>query len=115
MFQGLHSQRGNGFSTMITIAIIGHLSKYVHKNEKYLFSSKSLHVASITKMVAHQGVEFFKSHDRSGHSIGINQESHLDLNILALTFPGVYALNVCVDATPNKSYPVFHCLIPHVM
>ena len=100
---------------MITKDIIRHLTKDVSNNDKDIFISKSIHIASITKMAAHQGVELFESHYRSGHSLGTNQESYLDQNILILDLPGVYALNGWVDATPNKLYPFFHCLGHHVM
>ena len=60
-------------------------------------------------------LDFFEGHYLSGHSIGTNQESYLDQNVLVLTFPGVYALNGWLGATPNKLYPRFHCLGPHVM
>ena len=91
-----------------------HLSKDVPNNEHNTFRSKFLRIASITEMEAHRGVDFFESHDCSDHSIGTNQERYLDQNILSLTLTGAYALNVWVDATPNKLYPRFHCLVPHV-
>ena len=53
-------------------------------------------------MTAHRGVDFFKSHSCSGHSLGTNYERYLDQNILALTFPGVYALIGWVDATQKN-------------
>ena len=59
---------------MITWAIRLHLSKDVPNNEKDTFSSKSLRIASITEMTAHQGVDSFESHDYSGQSLGTNQE-----------------------------------------
>ena len=96
--------------TIITRAIRHHLYKYLRKNEKSVFSSKSLCIVSITKIAARRGVDFFKIHARSGHSIGTNQESYLDQNSLALTLPGMYALNGWVDVTSNKAYLMFHCL-----
>ena len=90
LLQDLHSQRENGFSTMITIAIIHHLPKYATKNENDAFRSKYFYIAYITKMTAHQGVELFESHYRSGHSLGTNQERYLDQDILALTSPDAY-------------------------
>ena len=65
-------------------------------------------------MAAHRGVDLFEIHYRSGHSLGTNQESYLDKNILILALPGVYALNGWVDATPKRLYPTFHFLGPHV-
>ena len=79
-FQDLHSQRDNGFSTMITRAIRFHLYKYLPKNEKDEFSLKYLRIASVTKMAAHRGVIFSGIHDTSGHSIGTNQERYLKKN-----------------------------------
>ena len=79
-----------------------------------MFSSKSLHIATITKMVTQQGVDFFEIHSLSGHSLVNNQESYLDLNIPALTLPGTYSLNGWADATPEKLDPSFHWLGPHV-
>ena len=99
---------------MINIAIRSHLFKYLHKNKKGVFISRYLCIASITEMTAHQGVNFFKRHACSGHRLGTNQERYLGLNILALTFTGLYYFNGWVDATPNKLYPIFHCLGPHV-
>ena len=108
VFQYLKSHRENGFSKKITRAIRLHLSKDVTKNEKYSFISKSLCIASITKMSVQQGVIFFDSHARSGNSIGTNKERYLYQNILALKFPGANALNGWLDETPNKLYPTFH-------
>ena len=31
-----------------------------------------------------------------------------------MIFPGLYALNGWLDENSNKSYPMFHCLVPHV-
>ena len=114
VFQYLHSQRDNVFSTTITRSIMHHLSKDVPKNENYVFSSKYLRIASVTKMATHRGVNFFERHDRSGLSLGTNQERCLEQNILAPTLPYVYALNGWEDETPNKLYLTFHCLGPHV-
>ena len=114
LFQDLYSQRENVFYIMITRSIRHHLSKDVHKFEKGVFSSKSLCISSVTEMAAHWGVNFFEIHARSGHSLGTNQERYLDRNILALTLPSAYALNGWVNSTPNKSYPRFHCLGPHM-
>ena len=114
VLQDLRSQRDSVVSKLTTNAIIRHLSKDIHKNEKYVFSSKSLRIVSITKMASHQGVDFFESHTCSGQSLDTNQERLLDQNILTLTLPGAYTLNGWVDATLNKSYPRFHCLGPHV-
>ena len=74
LFQDLHSQRDNGVSNIIIKAIRLHLSNDVHKNKNDSFSSKYLYIVSITKMAAHRGVDFFESHDHSGHSLGTNQE-----------------------------------------
>ena len=65
-------------------------------------------------MAAQWGVNFFESHAYSGHSLGTNQNSYLNQNILAPTLKGVYDLNGWVDETPKKSYPIFHCLGTHV-
>ena len=73
VFQDLQSQRYNGVSTIITIDIRHQLSKEVPKNEKYVFILESLHIASVTEMVAHRGVNFFESHACSCHSLGTNQ------------------------------------------
>ena len=114
-FQDLHYKKVNGVSTIITKVIIHNPCKYASKNEKDLFSSKYLHIPSITKMAARQGVDFFDSNACYIHSIGNNQESYLDLNIPALTLPGTYSLNGWADATPEKLDPSFHWLGPHVM
>ena len=66
-------------------------------------------------MESHQGVELFKIHSCSVHSLGTNQETHLDWNILALTLIGEYALNGWVDDILKKSHPRFHSLEPHIM
>ena len=97
MLQNLHYQRDNGFSTMTTRAIRLNLSKYIPKNEKYAFSSKSLRIASVTKMASHRGVNFFDIHARSGHSLETNQERYLDWNTISLILPGAYTLNGWVD------------------
>ena len=102
VFQDLHSHRYNGFFTIITRSIRRHTSKDVPKNEKGAFSSKYFCIASIAEMAAHRGVEFFKIHTCSDHSLGTNQERYLDQNILTLTLPGTYALNGWVDATYKK-------------
>ena len=91
-----------------------HLSKDAHKNEKDVLRSKSFHIASITEMADHRGVDFFDPHACSGHSLGTNQERYLDQNIRALTLSGAYALNGWVDATPKKLYPPFHRFGPHM-
>ena len=70
-------------------------------------------IESISKMAAQQGVYFLKSHDHSGHSIGTNQESYLEQNILELTLAGVYTYNRFVDATLDRSHPRFHYLVHH--
>ena len=98
---------------MITRSSRLHLSKDVPKNQKDLFSSKYLHVAPITKMVANRGVYFLESHAGSGPSLGTNQESYLDQNVIALVLLVAYALNGLVYATPKKLYPRFHLLVPH--
>ena len=72
--------------------------KYIPNNEKGMFRSKYIPIASITKMADHQGVDFFKSRTFSGHIVGINKERCLDWNILALTLPGAYDLNKWVEA-----------------
>ena len=77
---------------MITRSTKIHLSKYVPKNEKDVLSLKYLCIVSITQMASHQGVDFFKSHALSGHSICTNQYRYLDQNILAPTFLCAYAL-----------------------
>ena len=66
-------------------------------------------------MADHRGIKFLEIHARSGHSMGTNQESYLDQNILTLTLSGAYTLNGWVYVTPNKSRPTFDCLGPHVM
>ena len=114
VLQDLRSQRDSVVSKLTTNAIIRHLSKDIHKNEKYVFSSKSLRIVSITKMASHQGVDFFESHTCSGQSLDTNQERLLDQNTPAIEFPGEYALNVWVYEFPNKYYPKLHCLVPHV-
>ena len=63
LFQYLHSQRGNGASTMITESIRRHLYKLVPKNDKDVFSSKFIRITSITKMASQWGLDFFESHD----------------------------------------------------
>ena len=100
---------------MITRDIRLHLYKDVPKNEKDEFSSKHLRIEPITKMEAHRGVNFFGIHACVGHSLGTNQERHMEKNIIALTLKGAYALNGWVDATPNKLHPTFHLLGPHLM
>ena len=62
-----------------------------------------------------QGVDFFESNNLLGHTIGSNQEKYAEQNILTLTLSGVYALNGWVYDTPNKSYPRFNFLVPHVI
>ena len=99
---------------MIIESIRRHLSKEVYKNEKDVFRSKYLGIASITKMSSHRGVNFFDIHSHSGHSLGTNKEMCLYQNILALTTPREYALNGWVDATTKKSYPSFHYLSPNM-
>ena len=75
MFQDLHSQRDDGVPTMIIISIISQLSKEVLKNKKDVFSSKSLRIASVTKMAANQGVNFFESYVCSGHSLSTKKST----------------------------------------
>ena len=65
-------------------------------------------------MAAHQGAEFSESHAHSVHSLVTNQEMYLYQNILELTLIDAYALKGWVVATPNKFYPGFHYLGPHV-
>ena len=100
---------------MINRAIRFHLSKDIPNTENDVFSSKSLPIASVTKMAAQRGLNSVKSHTRSGHSLFTNKEIYLDQNILALTLSVVYALNGWVYATPKKLYPTFHCLGPLVI
>ena len=88
---------------MITRAIRHHLSKYIHNNKNDVFRSKSLCVVFVTKKASHRGVKFFESHDRSGRSLGTNQERYLEQNILELTLSGTYALNWWVDASQRNS------------
>ena len=90
------------------------ISKDVPKNNKYAFCSKYLRIASITKMESHWDVDFLKSHSRSGHSLGTNQERCLEQNIFTLTFTGTYAFNWWLCATPNKYYPRFRCIGLHI-
>ena len=114
LFQDINSQRENGSSKMITRPIRCHISKDVPKNEKYVFRLKYLRTSPKIEISAHRDVYFFDIHARSVHSLVTNQERYLDQNILVLTLPGVYSLNVWVDTTPKKSYPRFYCLGPHV-
>ena len=58
---------------MITKDIIRHLTKDVSNNDKDIFISKSIHIASITKMAAHQGVELFDICACSGRILVTNQ------------------------------------------
>ena len=58
---------------MITKSIIIHLSKYLNMNDKDFFRLKYIHIAYITKMATHQGVELLDSHACSSHSLGTNQ------------------------------------------
>ena len=53
-------------------------------------------------MASHQGVNFFEIHDISYYSLGNNQESYLDQNILALNLSGAHDLNGWVDTTTKK-------------
>ena len=73
LFQDLHYQRDNGVSTMITKSIIISLSKGLPKNDKDVFTSKSLNIVSITKMASHGVVDLLDSHGFSGHGLGTNQ------------------------------------------
>ena len=62
VFQYLDFESNRGVYTMITRSIRLHLYKDGPKNENDVFSSKYLHIASITKMATHQGVDIFKGH-----------------------------------------------------
>ena len=63
VIQYLHYNRDSGVYKIITRSIRSQLSKYVPKNEKDALISKSLCIASVTKMAAHRGVKLFKIHD----------------------------------------------------
>ena len=84
--------------------------KYIPNNEKIMFGSKYTPIASITKLADQQVVDFFKSHNFLGHSIGIDHERNLHWNILALSLTGVYDLNGRVEATPKTTLKLYKVL-----
>ena len=107
MFKDLHSQRYNGFSTMITKYTRNHLFKDVKNNEKDTFSSKYLRIASIHQNGGPPGCILFQEPCLIRSQYRHYQEMYLDQNILAPTFQGEYDLNGWVDETPQKTRPKF--------